>query len=59
MLKLIHFLVSRSLKGACAGIDQQRQRLDLGDSIARPIAVRAAIPRVAKFVTASAGILLP
>ena len=56
MLKHICFPVSRSLKGGCEGIEQQR-RLGFRDSVTRSVAVPAAIPQLAKFATASAGIL--
>jgi hypothetical protein len=54
MLRHIHFLVSRSLKGRCEAIEQQRQRLDFRDSATCSVAVPAAIPRLARFATASA-----
>ena len=57
MLRHIYFLVSRTLQGECEGSTRQRQRLGFHDSIARSIAVPAAIPRAAKFATACAGIL--
>ena len=59
MLKHFHCLVRGFLKGRCEGIEQPRQRLGFRDSVTRSVAVPVAIPRVAKFATASAGILQP
>jgi hypothetical protein len=56
-LKHIHFFLRRSLKGGCEGIGQQGQCLDFGNSVTRSMTALTAIPRGAKFVTASVGIL--
>jgi hypothetical protein len=56
MLRHVYFPVGRSLRGGCEGIEQPRQRLRFRNLVTRSVAVPTAIPRVAKFATASAGI---